>query len=464
MKLTTLISHTGIVLKVTGFLLLAPLAASFLFGESPLPYLAGVVVALICGTLLEKRSTGEKINMEAALIISAVAIMAVSLAGSIPYLFYMNPVDAVFESVSGFTTTGLTVTKPESLPMSMLLWRSLTQWIGGLGVLVMVLMLLGSPGLSAYHIYRSEGRYHRIEPSTINSIKRIVKIYGIYTLFGMALLYAAGMPLFDAINHSLTSISTGGFSVKNGSVGAYESPLIYISIMFLMILGATSFFLHDKILRKKIKDYLTNRETRIFWGLTAVSSFVMMFSFLGSSSALLQSVFHAVSAITTTGFSIAEGPYPPSAIFILIFLMLVGGYAGSTAGGIKLVRLEILSNSITWLIRKSSLPPSAVIPVKAGGKPIKKSEITIVALFVLIYLLIAGLLAITLSIAGYPPADSIFLSVSAEGTVGLSTTDISSLPALAKIMIMGSMLLGRLEILPFLVLIYKIMGLKKTFA
>ncbi|NOX71792.1 MAG: TrkH family potassium uptake protein, partial [Candidatus Micrarchaeota archaeon] len=304
--------------------------------------------------------------------------------------------------------------------------------------------------------YKAEGHSQRIEPSTHHSIKRMLQIYGLYTLVGFLLLIAVGMPAFDAINHSMTSISTGGFSIRNESISYYGNFYINVVIMFLMILGATSFFIHDRILRGKVMEYIRNRETRIFWSLIASFTILMSFSFLGESDSIMQAAFHTVSAITTTGFTISSSHLPSSAIFLIMILMVIGGYAGSTAGGIKLVRFGMLSASIRWLIRKSSLPITAVVPARFGERSVKMNEIAIISLFVFIYMVMIGLSSMVLSMAGYSPIDSMFLSASAQGTVGLSTTAISAIPSLAKIVLMICMLFGRLEILPFLVLFYKI--------
>lgn len=461
MRFISIFSYTGLVMQVIGILLLIPLPFSWYFGEQTfIPFLTASLVSFVCGVFLDRKFEKKKLRMESAMMLSAVTIILISLLGSIPYLFYVSPIDAVFESVSGFTTTGLTVITPESMPFSILVWRSITQWIGGLGILVMFLLLLGSPGMSSYHIYRSEGQVHRIEPSIQHTIRRILYIYCGYTILGIILLLISGMTSFDALNHGLTAISTGGFSTHSNSLGYYNSLPVNMVVMALMILGATSFFIHDKLLRKKITDYLENQETRIFWTLFVLFSAALSLSFLGKTDSVMQAVFHTISALTASGFTIADGAYPGSAIFLLMILMVIGGYAGSTAGGIKLIRFGILVNSIKWLVKKSSLPITAVIPVKAGDKTLDTKEITIVSIFVSLYLVILVLCTITLSVAGYSPTDSLFQSASSLGTVGLSTMNISLIPATAKMMIIICMLLGRLEILPFLVLVYKILNKK----
>ncbi len=462
MKGSSILSYTGLVMEIVGIILLIPIIIAWVYGENTyIPFLTAAILSFVIGAIFDKKFEKKKIRMESAMVLSAVALVIISIVGAIPYMFYMLPVDAFFESVSGFTTTGLTVITPEMMPLSILFWRSATQWLGGLGILIVFLLLLGSPGMSAYHIYRAEGRTHRIEPSMHHTIKRIFYIYCGYTIIGIVLLLLVGMPLFDAFNHSLTSVSTGGFSIKDASIGAYSSGAINFVIIILMILGATSFFVHDEIIKKKFMEYIKNQETRLFWLLTIIFSILMSLSFFGYGDALMQAVFHTISALTTTGFTIASGPFPASAIFFMMILMIIGGYAGSTAGGIKLVRLGIIGNSITWLIKKASLPITAIIPIKSGDKTVSKSEITMVSLFVFIYIALLGISSIVLSMSGYSPIDSMFQTASAQGTVGLSTANIALLNPIGKLMLIINMFLGRLEILPFLVLVYEILHIKR---
>jgi trk system potassium uptake protein TrkH len=388
------------------------------------------------------------------MILAGITFVVISILGSIPYLDHLAPIDALFESVSGFTTTGLTTVKPEFLPHSILFWRSFTQWIGGIGILIIFLLLLSSPGMSSYFIYKAEKGPQRIEAGVYHTVKRIFLIYGVYTLIGFILLSLVGMPLFDSLLHTFTSLSTGGFSVRNQSIGSYGNPWIEIAIVFLMILGGTSFLIHDKIFKGKLKEYTRNTETQLFWGIIIIFSILVSLSFLSISDPLRSGIFQTFSALTTTGYTTLTSEFPELSKSLIIILMVIGGFAGSTAGGLKLVRVGILGKAISWMSKKISYPISAVLPFKFHGKLIQEEELTIISLFTLIYILVLILSTLIFSFLGYPPVDSFFVSASAEGTVGLTPIEIANVAPIGKITLMICMLLGRLEILPFLVLFH----------
>ncbi len=455
MDFRSLASYLGFILEIFGLLALIPLIVSWIFQEPVfIPFILASALSLIMGFALDRKFKKSPLSLGQAMVLSALTFIIISFFGAVPYLDHMGPVDAVFESVSGFTTTGLSVVNPETLPNSILFWRSFTQWIGGVGILVIFLLLLSSPGMSSYYIYKAEGRSQRIEAGIYHTVKKIMIIYGIYTLIGFILLLLAGMPVFDSILHTFASLSTGGFSNMNSSIGAYASPLIEMVIIILMILGGTSFFVHDKIFKKKFVEYLKNSETKLFWIIGFAFSLFLSISFMYHSEPIRVGVFHAFSAITTTGFTTIGMDMPGTSKILIIILMVIGGFAGSTAGGLKLVRVGILARAIPWLSKKITYPMSAVLPFKFHKKTIQQQELTIISLFSFLYIVILVISTLAFSAMGYTPVDSLYVTASAEGTVGLSTIDISLVPPAGKIILMVLMLLGRLEILPFLVLIY----------
>jgi trk system potassium uptake protein TrkH len=286
-------------------------------------------------------------------------------------------------------------------------------------------------------------------------VKRIFIIYGIYTVTGIVLLALAGMPLFDSVNHAFTSIATGGFSVNNESIGAYNNPFIEIVMILMMVLGATSFFLHDRLFKRKFTEYVKNSEVRLFWITVVVFSLLVSISFLSGYEPFRTGIFQTFSAITGSGFTLVSA-YPEISKILLPILMIMGGFAGSTAGGLKLVRVGILGKAVSWISKKISYPSSAVVPFKFNRKVIREEDLTIISVFSFIYILILVVSTLVLSFSGYTPIDSFFVSASAEGTVGLTTIDIAGMNLPAKAMLMIDMLLGRLEILPFFVLFYSI--------
>lgn len=453
----SIFSYLGMVLVVLAGLMLLPLAASFVFAEDVyIPFIFGALLSFTLGIVLTKKFRKEPLTLGSAMVLAGLTFVTVSLVGSVVYLDHLQAVDAVFESVSGFTTTGLTVVSPEDLPHSILLWRALTQWIGGIGILVIFLLLLSSPGMSSYYIYRAEGRTHRIEAGVYSTVKKIFMIYGFYTIAGITLLFIAGMPLFDSFLHTFTSLSTGGFSIKNASIGAYNNPFIEIVIILLMVVGGTSFFIHSRLFERKFREYLKNSETHLFWILVVIFSVLLSLSFLTISDSVRSGIFHTFSALTTTGYTIGTQAYPELSKFLLIILMIMGGFAGSTAGGLKLVRVGILGKAVEWVSKKISYPVSAVVPFKFNKKVVSEEELSIIALFSFVYILILVISTVILGFMGYSPIDSFFVSASAEGTVGLTTIEVASMGVPGKVVLMVDMLLGRLEILPFFVLFYAV--------
>lgn len=446
----------GMMLAILGALALLPLIPALIYQEGTyLSFILTSFFSLVAGFILYKRFKREPLDLGSAMVLASITFVVISLFGSIPYMEHLGLADSVFESVSGFTTTGLTVVNPESLPFSLLFWRSFTQWIGGVGILVIFILLLSSPGMSSYYMYKAEGGTQRIEAGIYHTVKRIFMIYGIYTFLGIALLSLAGMPAFDSVNHALTSIATGGFTVRNASIQAYGNPFIEVIMIVMMVLGATSFFVHDKLFKRKFREYLKNSEAQLFWVSVLVFSLLVSLSFISLSGPFRAGIFQTFSAITGSGFTIVS-VYPELSKILICILMVMGGFAGSTAGGLKLVRVGILGKAVPWMIKKISYPITAVIPFKFYGKIISRDELTIISVFSFIFILILVISTLVLSFAGYSPMDSLFVSASAEGTVGLTTVPISTVPLAGKLTLMACMLLGRLEILPFMVLFYAV--------
>jgi trk system potassium uptake protein TrkH len=450
------ISYLGMVLELTGMLMIIPIIVSGLFGEGIYyPFLVAAIVSFAVGTILDKRFERGELDFGSAMLLASLSFIIVSVVGAVPYLPYLPPIDAFFESVSGFTTTGLTTVLPEQLPRSILFWRSLTQWLGGLGILLIFMLFLPSMGISSYYLYKAEGR-ERIEAGVYHSMRRISVIYLAYTLLGFFLFALVGVPIFDAGAHSMTAVSTGGFSTRNNSLAAFQNPGVPVVACILMILGATSFIVHDRLWGLRFRSYLKNPEARLFWIILILFSGLLFIA----GSGLYYSLFHALSAMTTTGFTIS-GISGGTSAFLLLILMLIGGFAGSTAGGLKLIRVSAIVKGLYWYGKKLLLPKEAVVPFKMGQTFLRAPEMLRIFLFVLAYIILLGITTVALSLMGYPPLTSFFQAASAQGTVGMSLVPIASLPATAKLLLIVNMLLGRLEIFPFLALVMALFGIKR---
>lgn len=469
MNFRSIMSYMGVMLEIAGILALLPFLVSLVYGDGFfVMFLLTAAVTFAIGAILDRHFEKTELDLGSAMIITALSFFVISLFGAIPYLFYLSPIDAVFESVSGFTTTGLSVINlPETMPVSLLFWRSFTQWIGGIGVLVIFLVLMGSSGISSYYLYKAEGGSEKLEASVKHSVRKMFKIFGLYTVIGVILLLLAGLPALDSLLITFSSVSTGGFAPHSLSIAFYDSTFVEIAVIFLMICGATSFFMHDRLigrarsrlktLRQRVLVYSRNPETQLFWSIAAIFAVLLYFSFSGTAAEPIRhGIFQSVSAITTTGFSTINLTGLQGPMFLIIILMVIGGYAGSTAGGLKLVRVGIIAKSFVWVSKKMSYPIEAVMPFKFGGKTIKEHELSMVFLYVCLYAAMLVFSGIVLMFLGYAPLDSFFMVSSAQGTVGFSTVDILPMLWQGKIMLMINMLLGRVEIFPFLVLLYSL--------
>ncbi len=400
----------------------------------------------------------------------------VAVIGALPFLIRgtLGPVDAFFESMSGWATTGMTqIAYPELLLDSgdhdILFYRSFTHFVGGVGIIALALMVLMQSRTAARAYYGSEVGSQKIRPHIKGTLKETWKIYGIYALTCAILLYLAGMTPFDAINHSFSALSTGGFSTHSESIAYFNSPLIEGILIFFMIVGAVSFLLHYRLLNGDVQSVVRNVEMRYMLGLILVSAaiivpalYVDVTDFGGPDLWIaLESVraglFQTVSAITCTGFSTANaGDWPEVAQTVLMVLMYTGGMYGSTAGGIKLLRLAVIVRAVFYVTKRLMLPKSAVVAMKVDKKPIGIDDILYVLGFGMAYLGIAVAGAIFFMLLGYTGYHSMALTLSAMGNVGIvyiTGDPWYHMPAIGKLVVAGLMWVGRLEIFPLLILL-----------
>ena len=447
MEFRSLLSYLGTVLEIMGILSVLPVFVAWIYGENPTLFFITAVVSFISGILLDRKFRKKELTITKAMVLATLSLLVVSLIGSIPFLWSLPPLDALFESVSGFTTTAFTTTQPETLPFSLLFWRSLMQWAGGLGVLVLFLHLMASPGMSSYYGRKPEAD----EMKKKSVLKRALLIYAGITFAGFILLLIAGLGGFDSLATSMSSISTGGFSTKNSSIAAYASPLVEVIVMLLMIAGATSFFLLEGLTRGKFMDYLKSAETRLFWALIAIFTFLLFFSMTGASG--LQALFQAISALTTTGFTTFDG-FSGLSLLLLLVLMIIGGFSASAAGGLKLSRAGIMGKAFPWAGKKVALPQEAIVPLKYDERVVRDSEAAIIAVFTAMYVLLLFGVAVIFAFMGHPPLESLFQAASAQGNVGLSAIPMESISPLGKLLLMCNMIVGRLEIFPVLGFLY----------
>ena len=395
------------------------------------------------------------------------------LFGALPYLLYggeFNVINAWFESVSGYTTTGSTIlTDIEALPRSLLFWRSSTHFIGGLGVVVFLLLIIpdASPfkyRLSSLEISSMSRTGYRYRSGM--TVRVMLSVYVGLALAETVLLRLAGMSWFDAVNHSFSTVATGGFSTRNTSIMYYDSPMIDIVILVFMTLASIHFgCIYAMLIRRSLKPLL-NTVTKYYLKVIVVLSVAIMLVLLiqgGYSSpwkALLDSSFQLVSFISTTGFGQADNAiWPFFANFLLIFASVHCGCSGSTTGGIKADRMFIISKAVSSEFKKR-LHPSSVFRVKVNGSVVREDEVSSVVLYFVAYIIVLFLSFIAILVCGVDIQDAMSGTIASLGNVGpglgqLGTMgNYASLPSVVKFIFSLDMFLGRVEIFPVLIVFY----------
>ena len=388
---------------------------------------------------------------------------------------FLRPLNAVFESVSGFTGTGLTMaTTEQNLPRSIHWWRSFIEWIGGVGVIVLTVAILrrGSGSSGSYTLYESEARSEKIHPSIVTTVREIWKIFVGLTLGSIALFLLAGMPPWAAINHGMTGIATGGFAVNASSIGNY-SPLVQYVTVPIMYAGSIAFPIHYLIFKGDIRNFYTDLQTRwiLIWFTAGSLALAAVLWANGQYSTpehtFRASLFQFVSAVSNTGFgteSIGSGTeqvWSAGATLLLCLGMLTGGAAGSTTSGLKIIRIVTLIKGTAWQIRDVFQPSSAIRYLEIGDRKLDEeqaqreyTEATVV-FFLWISCLVIGL-AVLLRVLSpaYPVEYVLFDLMSAQSNVGLDSGITGpKLPSTAKAMLIINMWVGRLEIIPIAVLL-----------
>ncbi len=450
----------GLLMIGIGFLCLVPIAVDLIYFEFNalcylVPSLISILIGFVCIKVLDKYDI-HKMRLKHAMVISSLSwLWAGLVCGIILYsITDIGFVDSIFESMSALTGSGITIYPDvEILPHSVLFFRGFQQWIGGLGVVVMVISVLAKPGSVSNKLYQSEAREDRIKPSTKATIKQTIKIYFIFTIFGIILYLIAGMPFFDSICNTFSIISTGGMSIKNANIGYYQSELIYFITIFLMILGATSFLVHYNFIKTRGKSLVHDLQFKVMISLIAIATLLI---YLTSYIVPMDILFVVVSAITTTGASIQSstvmGAWPPFTIFVIMMLMLIGGSTGSTVGAIKLMRVIAFCKGIYRNSREIWSPKGSVVPLERANKYISEKVVEQSGNYITLYFILILITWSLLCLYGHDPLNSLFFTFSMQGNVGLEIGQMSqNLELPLKIIGIFNMWTGRLEIYPVLI-------------
>ena len=445
-------------------------------------FLISIALGLLLGIPLARRpmATNDRLHLRDGFAIVEGCWLCLSLFCALPYWLggaLPNFADALFETASGLTTTGASVIRDvEALPKSILFWRSLTQFLGGMGILVLMLALLPRLGTGSAFLMKAESPgpiKSKLVPKIGESAKILYRIYLILIGAETLCLRMAGMSWFDSLCHAMCTVSTGGFSTKNASLAYYDSLAVnWIAILF-MFLSGVSFALLFCIVRRDFGAVRKNEELRLYGGtvLGASVGIVLVLLFQGGSSAsfslVTDVVFQVVTTITSTGFAMEDYTlWPTAAQGILLLLMLMGGCAGSTAGGVKPVRLLLLHKMMCRSVHRV-IHPRQVRAITLGGKRVDEDTLSAVCVFFYsyVFLLIVGTLILSFDQLGFSEAFSAALTGLSNigpgmGTLG-PTSNFAALSILSKLTITALMLIGRLEIFPILVLLTPACWLRK---
>ena len=397
--------------------------------------------------------------------------IAASLLGALPYYFagaVPSYTDAFFETMSGFTTTGATIfTNIEALPRGILLWRSLTHWMGGMGIIVLSLAVLPFLGVSGMEMYKAEVPGVTAEKLTPRLHQTAIYLWGVYvafTLIETVLLCAGGMTLFDAFAHSCSTIATGGFSTKNNSIAYFTSPFIQWVIIIFMFASGVNFSLYFLILNKRFREFLADEEFKSYLFITIGAALAMSTalyfagSFFGIEHTLRRTFFHVVSVMTTTGFIVEDyNLWPEFTKFIFVLLMFIGASGGSTGGGCKVSRFIIIGRQLKSEIWRL-LHPRAIITARLNGKPIPKSTMDSSTAFFVLYMVILSFATLITTGFGIDLLTSFTGVLTCLSNVGPGLSALGPvenfawLPAFVKWLFSFCMLAGRLELFAVLLL------------
>ena len=461
----------GTILKAEAILMSLPALVAFLCGEGDLvPMLAAILIASGAGLLFTfKKPKNTVIYAKEGFVVTALSWVVMSLVGALPFVFagaIPSYIDAVFETVSGFTTTGASIlTDVEGMSRGLLFWRSFTHWVWGMGVLVFLLAIVPLAGGRSVHIMRAESPgpvVGKLVPKVRDTAMILYGIYITMTVVLIALLLLGGMPLYDSAVHAFGTAGTGGFGIWGDSIAHYDSAYIDVVLSIGMVLFGVNFNIYYLLLMGKVKSILRSEELRWYLGIIAGATLLIAWNTLSRWGGILQSLryafFQVASVITTTGFATADfNLWPELSRMLLLVLMLVGACAGSTGGGMKVSRLIIMLKSAKREISRM-LHPRSVYTLQFEGKPLEDQTIhnVFTYFFILVFLVIASVLLVSLDNMDFDSTFSAVLACINNIGPGLGIVgpmgSYAALSPLSKLVLILDMLLGRLEIFPMLML------------
>jgi len=480
------LGYLGSIHLFFGFVFLAPLLSVFLFPDMPNKtaqvfsfLLPSIFTFSLGGSFIRAYGTKHLESAREAVLVCVLGWLSVSAVGAVPFALQLDIsyLDAYFETMSGFTTTGITVlSNLDTMAPSILLWRSMIQWLGGLGILALFLVFMFS-STGAHRIFTAESHKilaRRPVPGLFRTLKILWTIYAILTFACTLLLFIGGMSIFDALCHALTTLSTGGYSTHDASIDYYRQAgyagfaFIEYTLVFFMLLGGINFLVHFRLMRGDFRALYDSFEIKLFWIIIAAATAIVAVEHLkiapddSITDTIRYSIFQVVSILTTTGFGTKDIGTPffgAGAKLIFLSLMVIGGCVGSTGGGVKVMRIGILWKMLLRQIKKILYPSKARIPLTLDGAMIEIEEIRRVgALFFawIILLFLGGLItALFSNLGALESASGMFSALGNIGPCYITAQQITVLHPVVKVTYILGMLAGRLEILPVLLLFSK---------
>ncbi len=468
MRWRYIIHVAGLLILSLGLTMTFPLIVGLYFGDKSLfPLLSSILITSLCGVFMCIGSRGitvESISTREGMGIVSFSWVAVGIFGALPFYFGIDSctfTDAFFESISGFTTTGASILNDvEGISKGILFWRSLIQWLGGMGIIVLSLAILPFLKVGGMQLYKAEVPSpvpDKLKPRIKETAVILWKVYALLTVLQVILLLIGGMSLFDSICHAFTTMPTGGFSTQNASIAQYQSTYFDTIFIIFMILAGINFTLHYQLLRGRPLVFWRDSECRFYLGLLLLLIAVISFNTYGSvyetiGGSIRYSAFQVVSIITTTGFATADYlQWPAMSQLILLVCMFIGASAGSTGGGVKCLRVMLL---IKYCYRElfSLVHPKSIAHIKIDGRRVPDNIIRSIIGFLFLYVGLFVICSILLSSLGVDFVTSIGAVASAIGNIGPGfglvgpVSNYAGIPVLGKWLLAWCMLLGRLEI------------------
>lgn len=450
--------------------LCVPFVTALWWGESCAMDFAGtMLISLGIGVLFSNygRLEHESLTIREGIAVTGIAWFVIPLLASLPFLagHYLNVIDSIFEGVSGLTCTGASVIQNlEDVPRSIILWRSITHWIGGLGIIVIYIAMFPQAGSGAARMFNAEGAgptEMRVVPRMKSTANALLAMYIFFSVILTALLLACGMGVFDAVNIAMSAIATGGFATTNGSAGDFHSLPVELVLIVFMLIGGGNFGLYFLAYKKGYRHILRDTEFRVYLIIYAVVTVLVtlnLYDAMGWSlgDAFRGAAFQISSIMTTTGLSTCNfDEWPAFSQFCIILVMLVGGCGGSTSGGMKVSRVIILRKMVGNIIQEK-LHPNSIVRVTMESQSQSSTVVFRVARFFFMYVMLALLAACAFNFDGLPVVDSVLLGLSCMCNAGVAfgvAYTFYDLPDVTKLVCCLCMIIGRLEIFTFLAML-----------